>query len=82
MGNLSMPKRRKSLIDDVLDRAGEAGRGLRDTADRVRTGKKKKGKSGTAKLVERNSRATEALIVKLDEYIKHDRAKGESPNAG
>ncbi|MFB8298446.1 hypothetical protein ACFVG1_25735 [Streptomyces bacillaris] len=72
-----MAKRRKNLIDDVLDRAGDVSRDSRNLTRRALTGKKKpkKGKKGTRELVKRNSRAIEALIVQLDQYIKHDREK-------
>ncbi|MFE9687895.1 hypothetical protein [Streptomyces sp. NPDC006285] len=78
-----MSKRRKSLIDDVLDRASDVGRDSRDMTRRALTGKKrKKGKKSTRKLVKRNNRAIEALVVQLDQYIKHDRAKERSHSAG
>ncbi|MFE1521428.1 hypothetical protein ACFW9I_32170 [[Kitasatospora] papulosa] len=74
-----MSKRRKSIIDDVLDRAGDVGRDSRKVTRRALTGKKrKKGKKSTRKLVKRNNRAIEALVVQLDQYIKHDRAKEKS----
>ncbi|WP_327297739.1 MULTISPECIES: hypothetical protein [unclassified Streptomyces] len=77
-----MSKKRKSLIDDVLDRASDVGRDSRDMTRRALTGKKrKKGKKSTRKLVKRNNRALEALVVQLDQYIKHDRAQGKGRNA-
>lgn len=80
-----MSKRRKSLIDDVLDRASDVGRDSRDMTRRALTGKKrkkrKKGKKSTRKLVKRNNRAIEALVMHLDQYLKHDRAKERSHSA-
>jgi hypothetical protein len=77
-----MSKRRKSLIDDVLDRASDVGRDSRDMTRRALTGKKrKKGKKSTRKLVKRQNRAIEALVVQLDQYLKHDRAKERSHSA-
>ncbi|MEU0450162.1 hypothetical protein [Streptomyces tendae] len=52
---------------------------------RALTGKKrkkrKKGKKSTRKLVKRNNRAIEALVMHLDQYLKHDRAKERSHSA-
>ncbi|MFF0700183.1 MULTISPECIES: hypothetical protein [Streptomyces] len=77
-----MSKRRKSLIDDVLDRASDVGRDSRDMTRRALTGKKrKKGKKSTRKLVKRQNRAIEALVMQLDQYLKHDRAKERSHSA-
>lgn len=78
-----MAKRRKNLIDDVLDRASDVGRDSRDMTRRALTGKKKgkKGKKGTRKLVKQNNRAIEALVVQLDQYIKHDREKEKTRSA-
>jgi Skp family chaperone for outer membrane proteins len=74
-----MSKKRKSIVDEVLDRASDVGRGSRDITRRALTGKKKKkGKKSTRKLLRRNNRAIEALVVQLDQYIKHDRAKEKS----
>ncbi|MFJ4836240.1 hypothetical protein ACIP79_41085 [Streptomyces sp. NPDC088747] len=77
-----MSKRRKNLIDDVLDRASDVGRDSRDMTRRALTGKKRKEKKSTRKLVKRNNRAIEALVVQLDQYVKHDRQKERSGNAG
>jgi hypothetical protein len=78
-----MPKRRKNLIADVLDRASDVGRDSRDMTRRALTGKKKKkGKKSSRKLVKRNNRAIEALVAQLDQYIKHDRRKEKSSDAG
>ncbi|MCW8096907.1 hypothetical protein ACH4Y0_35865 [Streptomyces sp. NPDC020707] len=78
-----MSKRRKSLVDDVLDRASDVGRDSRDMTRRALTGKKrKKGKKSTRKLVKRNNRAVEALVVQLDQYLKQDRAKEKSHHVG
>ncbi|MFJ8584304.1 hypothetical protein ACIRD2_06550 [Streptomyces sp. NPDC093595] len=67
-----MAKRRKSLIDDVLDRTGDVGRDARKLTRRALTGKKKKKKSAR-KLAKRNSRAIEVLAAQLERYIRHDR---------
>ncbi|MGW5334181.1 hypothetical protein [Streptomyces bauhiniae] len=78
-----MSKRRKSLIDDVLDRADDVGRDSRDMTRRLLTGRKKsKGKKSTRKLVKRNTRAVEALVVQLDQYLKRDRAREKSHQDG
>ncbi|MFD0069572.1 hypothetical protein ACFV99_37110 [Streptomyces sp. NPDC059944] len=71
-----MPKRRKSLIDDVLDRATDVGRDLRDMTSRALTGKEER--TSARKLVQRNNRALEALTAQLDQYIQRDRAKEKS----
>ncbi len=77
-----MSKRRKSLLDDVLDRSSDVGRDSRDLARRALTGKKKKkGKNSARKLAKRNNRAIEALVVQLDHYIKHDREKEKNHSA-
>ncbi|MER6774371.1 hypothetical protein ACF1D2_34805 [Streptomyces bacillaris] len=49
-----MAKRRKNLIDDVLDRAGDVSRDSRNLTRRALTGKKKpkKGKKGTRGFIE------------------------------
>ncbi|MFD4995644.1 hypothetical protein [Streptomyces buecherae] len=72
-----MAKRRKNLIDDVLDRASDAGRDSRNMTRRALMGKKKKKKkkNSTRKLVKRNNRAIEALVLQLDRYIQQDRKK-------
>ncbi|MEW2546245.1 hypothetical protein AB0910_10800 [Streptomyces sp. NPDC047002] len=78
-----MSKRRKSLLDDVLDRASDVGRDSRDMTRRALTGKKKKKKGkSTRKLTKRNNRMLEALVVQLDRYIEQDRARGKAPDAG
>ncbi|MGW0645344.1 hypothetical protein [Streptomyces badius] len=79
-----MTKRRKNPIDDVLDRVGDVSSDSRNLARRARTGKKKrkKRKKGTRKLVKRNSRAIEALIVQLGQYMKHDRERERSRSVG
>ncbi|MFE8978714.1 hypothetical protein ACFYM7_35630 [Streptomyces cyaneofuscatus] len=77
-----MSKRRKNPIDYVLDRASDVGRDSRDMTRRALTGKKgKKGKKGTRKMVKRNTRAIEALVLQLDQYIKQDRDKKEARSA-
>lgn len=79
-----MSKRRKSFVDDVLDRASDVGRDSRDMTRRALTGKKRRKakKKGTRKLIKRNNRAIEALVVQLDQYIKHDREKAKIHDAG
>ncbi|MDA5147630.1 hypothetical protein PEM37_39775 [Streptomyces sp. AD681] len=79
-----MSKSRKSFVDDVLDRASDVGRDSRDLTRRALTGKnkRKKGKKSTRKLVKRNNRAIEALVVQLEQYIKHDREKAKARDAG
>jgi pyruvate-formate lyase len=79
-----MSKCRKGLVDNVLDRASDLGRDSRNMTRRALTGKKrkKKGKKSTRKLVKRNNRAIDALIVQLDQYIKHDRARDPSRSSG
>lgn len=78
-----MSKRRKGLVDDVLDRASGLGRDSRKMTRRALIGKKKKkGKKSTRKLVKRNNRAIEAVVVQLDQYIKHDRARAKKHDAG
>ncbi|MFF0692623.1 hypothetical protein ACFYU4_08315 [Streptomyces tendae] len=80
-----MSKSRKSFVDDVLDRASDIGRDSRDMTRRALTGKskkKKKGKKSTRKLVKRNNRAIEALVVQLEQYINHDREKAKARDAG
>lgn len=79
-----MSKSRKSFVDDVLDRASDIGRDSRDLTRRALTGKKKrkKGKKSTRKLVKRNNRAIEALVVQLEQYNKRDREKAKARDAG
>ncbi|MFE8910868.1 hypothetical protein [Streptomyces globisporus] len=75
--------KRRSIIDEVLDRASDVGRDSRDMTRRALTGKKrKKNKKSLRKLVKRNNRAVEALVVQLDQYIQRDRAKGKSRDDG
>lgn len=77
-----MSKRRKSLVDDVLDRASDVARDSRDVTRRALTGKKKKGKKGKkTKLIKRNTRAVEALVAQLDQYRKQDPAKEKNLQA-
>ncbi len=73
MGEICMPKKRKALIENVLDRAGDVGGELLGITRTVLTGKKKK--SSTRKLAESNARAVEALALKLDKYARRDQAK-------
>ncbi|MFG3134066.1 hypothetical protein ACGFZU_41045 [Streptomyces tendae] len=79
-----MSKSRKSFVDDVLDRASDIGRDSRDMTRRALTGKKKrkKGKKSTRKLVKRNNRAIEALVMQLEQYNKRDREKAKARDAG
>ncbi|MFE9768156.1 hypothetical protein ACFYPC_27165 [Streptomyces sp. NPDC005808] len=79
-----MSKKRKGLVEAVLDRASDLACDSRDMTRRALTGrkKKKKGKNSTRKLVKRNNRAVEALVVQLDQYLKQDRAKERSSHAG
>lgn len=71
-----MPKNRKTLIDSVLDRAGEVGRGSLDITRRMLTGrKKKKKKSSTRKLAESNTRAIKALALQVEQCSGRDREK-------
>jgi hypothetical protein len=73
-----MSKRRKNLIDEVLDRASDIGRDYRTMTRTALTGKKKK-KKNTRKMVQRNTQAIEALILQLDRYIKqHEKEKTPS----
>ncbi|MFI0511103.1 hypothetical protein ACH3Y9_12850 [Streptomyces sp. WSLK1-5] len=73
MGEISMPKKRKALIDSVLDRAGDVGGDLLGITRTVLTGRKKK--SSTRKLAESNARAIEALALRLDQYARRDQAQ-------
>ncbi|MEU5583429.1 hypothetical protein ABZ791_37980 [Streptomyces huasconensis] len=57
------------------------GRDSLDLTSRALTGKRKKKKSSTRKLAERNNRAIEALVAQLDKYIKQDREKQSSGKA-
>ncbi|QFX80091.1 hypothetical protein [Streptomyces sp. SYP-A7193] len=80
-----MSKSRKSFVDDVLDRASDIGRDSRDMTRRALTGKskkRKKGKKSTRKLLKRNNRAIEALVVQLEQYINRDREKAKARDAG
>ncbi|MGW6292322.1 hypothetical protein [Streptomyces sp. NPDC055058] len=79
-----MSKRRKNVIDDVLDRASDVGRDSRELTRRALTGKKKKkkGKKNAKTLMKRNNRALEALVVQLDQYLESDRRKEKSGSAG
>ncbi|WP_432055898.1 hypothetical protein [Streptomyces sp. bgisy022] len=81
-----MAKRRKNLIDDVLDRASDVGRDSRELTRRALTGKKKRKKrknKNLRTLVKRNNRALEALVVQLDRYVTQERRTAEkSGSAG
>ncbi|GAB3975327.1 hypothetical protein [Streptomyces sparsus] len=73
-------KRRKNLIDDLLDRTDDASRDMTKVTRRTLTGRKKKRnkKASARKWAKRNNEAIEALAVQLDRYIKHDREMAQS----
>ncbi|GAB3970813.1 hypothetical protein GCM10028832_28060 [Streptomyces sparsus] len=71
-------RRRKNLIDDLLDRTDDASRDMTKVVRRALTGRRKKRKGGARKWAKRNNEALEALALQLDRYIKHDREMAQS----